>query len=352
MKKFIKFPEIEQFRNVIKIVQLSYRYKGKDAEGNAIYDPSVILPTLTFTGTVKCHGTNFSVAQHENDMWVQARQHIITPEHDNAGGAFFVELNKEVFKSLFEKIRIENNINKNSIINIYGEFCGRNIQKGVAISQLEKMLVIFGVKITSITDTNETDTAYWLIDDQYKNIHSNENRIYNIHQFKTYSIDVDFNYPEKSQNELIRMTEEVEACCPVGKYFGVEGIGEGLVLVNYNDRMNRICFKSKGEKHSASKVKKLAEVDVEKMNSVNEFVNYSVTENRFLQGIEYVFTQNSKDPDVKCTGEFLKWVVNDIIKEEIDVIKESGLEIKDFTRNASTKARIWFIEFLNKKVGL
>ena len=41
--------------------------------------------------------------------------------------------------------------------------------------------------------------------------------------------------------------------------------------------------KVKGEKHSSSKVKKLASVDVEKLNSIKDFVDYAVTESRLEQ---------------------------------------------------------------------
>ncbi len=353
MKKFIKFPEIEQFRNVIKGVQLSYRYKGKDENGDAIYDPSVMLPTLTFTGTCKIHGTHAAVSFDGTEIWAQARNHNVSVEHDNAGFAFFVKSNEDVFLKLFKQIDEDTKSLQDDIITIYGEWAGSNIQGGVAISGLEKMFLIFGVKITPMSAIEEESVfAYWLTDDQYKNIHSNENRIYNVHQFKTYSIDIDFNYPERSQNEIVKMTEEVEACCPVGKYFGKEGIGEGIVFCNYSNKTGRITFKSKGMKHSSSKVKKLAEVDTEKMNSINEFIAYTVTDSRLLQGIEYVFTQNSLEPDVKGTGAFLKWVVNDIIKEEMDTLQSNNLEPKDMTRDASTAARIWFMKYLNKQAGL
>ena len=46
----------------------------------------------------------------------------------------------------------------------------------------------------------------------------------------------------------------------------------------------------KGTKHSVSKVKTLAPVNVEKLNSIQEFVDYSVTRVRFEQGLSEVFS--------------------------------------------------------------
>src|SRR5690606_12047119 len=114
--------------------------------------------------------------------------------------------------------------------------------------------------------------------------------------------------PELAQNYLISLTEQGEEECPVAKSFGISGIGEGIVWsCEYQDSVYR--FKVKGEKHSATKVKKLAEVDVEKIQSIDSFVEYACTENRLNQAIEQVFTSTSTEPDKKNTGDFIKWIM-------------------------------------------
>jgi hypothetical protein len=62
-------------------------------------------------------------------------------------------------------------------------------------------------------------------------IHNNEIGIYNILQFPTYEIDIDFNAPEMVQNQLIEMTVSVEDKCPVGRFFSVEGVEKVHLLV-------------------------------------------------------------------------------------------------------------------------
>jgi hypothetical protein len=49
------------------------------------------------------------------------------------------------------------------------------------------------------------------------------------------------------------MTISVEDECPVGKFFNKEGVGEGIVFTCVTNQ--ELKFKSKGEKHYASKVK-------------------------------------------------------------------------------------------------
>jgi hypothetical protein len=203
-------------------------------------------------------------------------------------------------------------------------------------------------------ETDETtDKSIW-IDHDYTScrghgdvmlLSSSPDDIWNISQFKQYQIEIDFNDPQASINKMIELTEEVEAECPVAKDFDISGIGEGIVwTAKFNG--NRIIFKTKGEKHQSSKVKTLVAVDMEKLNSVNEFVTYAVTENRLNQAIEQVFTSNYDTPEITKMGLFLKWISSDVVKEELDVLTNSGLEMKDVGGAINKKAVTWFKKYL------
>lgn len=338
-KRHISYPKIGQLRNVISTVCHMATYIGKDENGEPIYDGNLPRPIIKFTGTVKLHGTNASVAfNNEVGLYYQSRQNIITPQVDNAGFAFFAESNRNVLQKFMTDLICKNNINTDKYtITIYGEWCGGNIQKGVAITGLDKMWVIFGVKVSAI-DQDTDETSYWV---DHSIIRYPENRIFNIEDYPKYEVDIDFNDPSL----------DVENECPVGKAFGVTGIGEGIVFTGtYKD--TNLRFKAKGKEHSASKVKSLAPIDTEKLNSVNEFIEYSVTENRLNQAIEQVFTATGTTPEIKMMGNFLKWITNDIIQEEMDVMTESNLEPNDVKKNISNKARLWFMNYLDKQAGL
>jgi hypothetical protein len=344
MKKHISFPSIEQFRHVNATVNRQFNFVGLDENGEAIYDHNKDKPTLKFKGTVKLHGTNAGICfNNEDGMWAQSRENIITPESDNAGFAFFVESNREIFESMFVHVAEHHGIDLNTnTISIYGEWCGGNIQKGVGITNLPKSFFIFGIKVTPHVESDEerkTKPAYWV---DYSHWRNNQARIYNIDDFQTWEMDIDFNRPELSQNQLSELTIAVEEECPVAKAFGFSGIGEGIVWsCEFKGVVHR--FKVKGEKHSSSKVKTLAAVDVEKVNSIKEFVDYAVTESRFNQGIEKTFP-NNEPIDVKKMGSLIKWVTDDIIKEEIDTMKASNLEPKDVNKFVSTKVRDMFFK--------
>ncbi|MFA5484894.1 MAG: RNA ligase family protein [Candidatus Pacearchaeota archaeon] len=351
---FITFTKIRDYKSIIGDIIHTARFVGIDESGEPMYDNDKELPTLTFTGTCKLHGTNASVVRSPNgDIYFQSRRAVITPMKDNAGFAFFAKSNESIFNDFFDKIVDRYKDSSDKHIAIFGEWCGGNIQKGVAISGLPKMFVIFAVKLSEEID-GEMVSEY-LPNQFWKDLNFPEFNIYNIYDFKTYSIDIDFNTPKYFINKLVEYTLEVEDKCPVGTHFGRSSIngdnvtGEGIVWETWY-KGNRIIFKTKGEKHSSSKVKKIVSVDTEKLDSIMEFIDYSVTENRLNQAIEQVFTIRSVEPHKKHTGDFIKWIHNDIIEEESDVLNANGLEYKDVNKEISIKAKNWFFKYLDSLI--
>ena len=343
--KMIKYPSIEQFKNIIANVNRKHNFIGLDENGDAIYDPTKPKPKLKFKGTVKLHGTNFGVCYNEvSGLWAQSRENIITSQNDNAGSAFFVESNKEAFLELFNQVKEKLNLDlTTNTISIYGEWAGKGIQKSVAISNLDKSMFIFGVKITPHPkDEDDKTPAYW-VDSSY--LRNHEHKIYNIEDYETYEIEIDFNYPQLAQNKIIEMTIAVEDECPVGKAFGYSDIGEGIVFSHMTEDGEVYRFKSKGTKHSNSKVKTLKEVDDVKLNNVITVANQVCTSAR----LEQMLTQscnllNGGIIERKYLGDYLRLVINDVLKEELDIISEAGLEPKDINSKVSEIAKQFFFE--------
>lgn len=322
------FTEIGQFRNVVREVRSNADYQGRDTNGDPVYNHSKPYPTLTFRGTVKLHGSNSAICKYsDNRFEFQSRENILSLELDNMG--FMRNMLTKDYSKLFEGIKF------NDYCAIYGEWCGKGIQKSVGITELPKMLVIFAVKIDDVYQDMQ-NFAHLKIEDQ---------QIFNIMQFPSFSIDIDFNNPELIQNKLIELTENVEKECPVAKYFGVEGIGEGIVW-EYLNGNERYTMKVKGEKHQNSKVKTLTTVDVEAVENINSFIEYAVTENRLLQGIDKM-KELGLPIETKTTGEYLRWVYNDVVKEESDTMIANGIDQKKIGSAISAKARMFWLNYLN-----
>jgi len=352
--RHISFPSIEQFRNVVRQVRDRANYH------------QVPLPKLKFNGSVKLHGTNAGVVldPQSGELWCQSREQIITLTADNAGFAKFVEANLVEVKrylNIIAGVFGNHKIQQGDLIALYGEWCGQGIQKGVAISQVPKAFVVFAAKVM------RDDESIWLTPEQlvvaadvFSREASEDVRIFSIQKFKTWEVEIDFAHPELSQNHLIELTNEVEQLCPVGKAFGIEGIGEGIVWrcvtiwnfpgvpddIDAYVKTGDLIFKVKGEKHSDSKVKKLVTVDVEKVNSINEFVASVITDHRLEKMLEKL-TLAGLVLEPQSIPEFLKLVGTDVLKEEVDTLEESNLNRKEVMAAVNKAARQWFLSKVN-----
>ncbi len=323
----IKFPSIDQFRQVVREVKSHTDFVGKDENGDAIYRHDTPYPLIEFKGTVKLHGTNAAIVKYKDRIEYQSRERVLDLLHDNSG--FMLNMSNKNIEYLFDQYFFTD------YIAVFGEWCGQGIQKGVAISELPKMFVVFAINVD----------GEWSSFDHIPFEALNKIGVYHIEQFDHYLMTIDFNSPELNQNKLIEITEEVEKECPVGRYFNIlGGIGEGVVWkAKYKDQFYQ--FKVKGEKHSISKVKTLASVDVEMVENINQFVENVLTEQRLEQGITWL-KENGKEVSQKSTGDYLRWVVTDMIKEESDTIVENQLDAKKINSSVS----VWFFNYLNKEV--
>jgi hypothetical protein len=354
---FFRFPKIAQFNNAIMSVKRRASFMGTDETGEPIYSSAFLAPTVRYAGNVKLHGTNACVSMEigTDKIHCQSKNRIISVGSDNNGFAAFISelpdnLIKELAYELLQKLNVT--IVNGYQINIFGEWSGPGIQDRVAISKADKrFFCVFAISISS--KLSDVDNIYFVNEDipSFRDYSSSlaDNNIYLITDISdTYIVEVDFNYPKIAQKQIVELTQMVEDACPVGKFFGVDGIGEGIVwtpISKNNEYDSSTWFKTKGKLHSVSNVKTLADVDLEKVNSIGDFANMYVTENRLKQGIEYLKEMNI-DISKNSTGHFIKWIVNDILSEESDTLKESGLTPKDVGSAIGTSSRIWFFRYI------
>lgn len=338
-----KFSKIGKLSTALKALISTYQYTGLDENNAPMYNESIELPVVKLYGTVKLHGTNAAVAQNpEGKLQFQSRTNIITPESDNAGFAFWASQNTEELSKMINFYRKQHEIDENHTVVVYGEWAGKGIQKNVGINELPKAFYVFAIAV--ITDDLENENSNFYLD-MSKEFHwvNKEARIFNLwdkEMFPVYEIEMDLNNPKLVQNDLIKITDDIEEECPVAKAFGVSGIGEGAVWVNST---NKFRAKIKGDKHAGkTKVSKTNIVDLEKLNSVNEFVERFVDIERLEQGWN-MMTELGHALESKTIGHFIRWVIDDVISEESDTLMESGLEPKDVKKLISNKARKYFI---------
>lgn len=318
-----KFPEIEQFYHVVKRVQYYCNKYGKQ------------LPTLEFEGTVKLHGTNVGVRRVNGKFVPQSRNRILSVDSDNYDFAKTISgMPEEDLNNFFDQFG-----SRDDDITLYGELIGKGIQNKVAVSELsKKQWVLFDV----VVNGERAILPHYAMPFY---------RIYSIKQIPSYNLIVDFNDAEKASVRLEEITREVEDKCPWGAKFGVDGIGEGIVWKwKAHPEDSSMWFKTKGQKHTNDKKKKIAPVDPVKMKSVQNFTEFVLTNERLMQGWNYVRLISPKQEEFlshKDIGAFIKWVSQDILKEEVDILNESGLSWKDVNRNVTRCSKEWFLNRLN-----
>ena len=101
-----------------------------------------------------------------------------------------------------------------------------------------------------------------------------------------------------------------------------------------------------------SKVHTLAAVDVEAVANLKAFVDSVVTEARLEQGLDNLVREQLKPVEMTSMGDFLRWVYNDVIKEETDTIVANGIDPKKLGGAIANVARPWFVKKVNEGVGL
>lgn len=322
------FTEIETFRHLVASVKRYCQEKSKP------------LPIIEFVGTVKLHGTNAGVRVIPDLVQPQKRSDIVSIGADNAGFAAYCHGKDELFRFIARQ--------HGDDVTLYGEWCGGNIQKGVAICEVPKHFVIFS--------GYNHDADLWISGEAllheatlYAAVETfNDAGIYFINQIPQYSITVDFRWPEESLDKLNEYTLAVEEECPWGKFRGVSGVGEGIVWIPVATDLSTVSglwFKTKGMKHADKGGTKKTNVAAspEKLDSIKQVVEAVLPAWRLEQGISKL-KEEGKTIEPKNTGDFLKWICQDILKEEADTITANGLDWKGLNSFVTREARTWFLK--------
>ncbi|KAF0686930.1 Aste57867_21278 [Aphanomyces stellatus] len=333
------FPSIEKFRHVVAAVLKHARSCDRDDAGRPFYDKSKPMPVLTFQGTTKLHGANTAVVFHGSGaVSFQSRARPITVGDDFMGFAAHMTTHRASLETIQRVILALAPDNATSAtLAVFGEWCGGPIQRGVALAELPKMFVVFAVRVG---DDQWLDLS--LVRDT---IEFPDARIFHIHRFGTWTIEIDFGNLKPAQVELERITAAVEAECPAGKHFGVSGIGEGVVWTCVPYPSPRFWFKVKGENHVKANRKTKATpaaICVEQVASIEAFVDMYVSDERLAQGLT-ILAERGIERNEAATEIFVDWVTQDVFKEEGDTMAASGFNAETLAAPIASKASDWFM---------
>lgn len=330
-----KFSKIQLFHNVVKTVGKLCDYK------------KMVPPTILYRGTVKLHGTNAGLRRNISDTGevtfiCQSRNNVAGPGLHYGFPEFISEIPVEDLNKLFDTY-FGPGVSKATL---YGEWVGPGIQDKVAVSKLEKKH--WALFSGTIGDGDDADH----VANVNQHAHLEERGIYNVLRAPKYYIEVDFTDPAASIPTLEQITIEVEAECPYGKTFGVSGIGEGIVWIPVEDKYfqdSDYWFKTKGDKHSHSDKRQKVGISPKVAKDIADCVDKILTERRLEQGLDYLKEMNL-EADMRSLGTFLKYVGKDLQIEEGDTVEASGLEWKKVWKEASNKAKKWYVLTIKRGV--
>jgi hypothetical protein len=91
-------------------------------------------------------------------------------------------------------------------------------------------------------------------------------------------------------------------------------------------------------------------VDVEAVENIRAFVAATVTEARLEQGLDNLVREQLLPFEMKSMGDFIRWVYNDVLKEEMDTIVASQIDTKKLGSAIANEARPWYIKKFNEGV--
>lgn len=323
-----KYPSIGQLRNFLHEVEY-HRLAGP----------------IELQGTVKLHGTHGDVVfSRASDgavtTVVQSRNRVLTPQDDNMGFAAFmarVPLDLLLARAA-DAAEADADAEAEAEargpwerIVVCGEFCGGNIQKSVALSQLPRMFVVFDVEVV-----RPRGRRVWLGADALARVSLEEHGVHSVLRASPYSFVLDPADPGGAYDALQAVTAAVERECPFAKTFGVSGAGEGVVWRALGHTSSRFWFKVKGEEHRVSR-------PAPANAGVREQALAVTTENRLRQGVEYL-REMGLGAGWKSVGAFVKWVAQDVAKEDGDVVDLVALR-----KEISNVAREWFKAFVARE---
>ena len=343
----IKFPHISLLRNVLDYVE----HVNTDLLVPVRYR---IDKPVTFQGSIKLHGANCGVMWDlaADTLQAQTREADLTPTDDYKGFAKFVVEHQDAIRKLIKESILPLMPLETRQVVLYGEWVGAGViakPKGVAVAKFDpKHWALFSVFVQVEQGTEPRNVSYIMETLPVKL----GDRIGNVHAVgKDWRITIDFNDPASVEAGIVKVTEflsELDKQCPYGAAYGLTGLGEGIVWLPLGDFFGRedLYWKFKTKAHSVvleTKVKQdrpaLAD-DVQ--TAIRDFVDATVTENRLEQGLD-ALEQQGLTPEKRNTGHYLKWISEDVRRECVLELKESGLTWEQVSGAVTTRAREYFL---------
>lgn len=312
-------------------------------------------PILTFTGTVKLHGTHADIVFNPNgSIRIQSRNRLsLTLVNDNYNVAKTLLPLKTELLALKDKVvgRWKDlhpgaEVEKDTPIIIAGEWIGPSIQKNVAIAQLpQRCLVIISLSI------NNT----WLPLQPYAALHDEKRGIYNISRGGFFTATLDVDEKQECEDRMRSLTNQVETRCPfAAAAFSIAGIGEGIVWIPDRPDLRpntQFWLKTKGPLHRIVDREKLVPTTVagDKREKARALAEATITEMRLQQAWDYMVEMRI-GRDKEGAAKFCAWLCGDVEAEEGVEIQKLEVDVKMLRVAIGAIGKKWYFKKVNESM--
>lgn len=298
------------------------------------YDVMPNVSAVDYKGKIKLHGTNAAVViESTGAVRALSRASVLSRESDNYGFAAYVADHlAESYSQLSQT---------NKTIYVYGEWCGKGVQKGVALSQLQSR--VFAIFACVVVD-NVTEAKTFICEpNELQRFSLTEHSAYVLPWMHSCTLNVRTDNVDEI-DKINKLVEEVEQVDPwVKSTFDISGTGEGLVMYPFVDGrctfelFQNFAFKAKGEKHKVVEKEKPVQDNVPSADSVAAYVKLVLTDARYEQGVRATNDGEFKH-DMRKVGDFIAWMKADLAKETSNILEASGIQNVKFAYDACAKA--------------
>lgn len=283
------------------------------------------LKSISIRGTVKLHGANSSVVvERDGSYTVCSRDRAIgvcDPDPLNMN-IMYSKIGQETIQRVASQL-----IGDADKVVLYGELIGRGVQHNVAVSEIERCVVLFqATRVYEDGTMEDVDIESLVIDDS---------DYFNIYDFGVF--EGTFTDFEELQTFVSACTNDVDRKCPVGCFMAPSSkvkSGEGVVWkikLQYEDGTETThTVKSKGTSHKRASGVQIAKRDNElndiQNKALDNFIQITMNNDRLEQGFDYLKSIGATEFTIAYIGDYIKWVKDDIAKEHQDDVRDILIE--------------------------
>lgn len=326
---------------------------------------------VDYIGTIKLDGSNLSVVcQEDGSLHFQSREMLLpidgTADVYGFRGAFakpeHLKRLQRAFAAVADFIRAKGMPNERPLfpITVYGEWAGQGVQGRTPVARLPLAWYPFAIRFSDFESDN-SDKPIWTEFEfqqacvtRFVEAFELPTLVRSIFAYPTVALTVNSREPQQTLDAVELLVAPLESQCPFATLHGLEGAGEGWVFrptgpLGINARY---WFKAKTAAHEERRnraQRELSPAQQAQQAVIDQLVQGNVNEARLMRAVR-LLEERSVLVDKAATPDFLRALVADVIKDNLELIEQQGLDKKALFPAISKAGVVWFHRYVSRLV--